>query len=138
MDTSTQSAERTRQFARVIGPFVAIVTTVIAVRVGGANFVGDSFFKDPMWSWLFGAMLLFCGLLIIAFHQYWRGLTPVIISIFGWFLALRGFVLLAFPKVMQSGVDASLPAVGPVRVFFVFMALVGLYLTYVGWVRKAD
>ncbi len=134
--TTIDPAPRTRAFARVIGPFVATVTGIIAVRAGDLNFLGESFFKDPMWSWLFGALLFFCGLMIIAFHQFWRGLAPAIISLFGWFLALRGFVLLAFPQLMQKGVDASIPAVGPVRAFFLFMAAVGLYLTYVGWIRK--
>ncbi|WP_078279924.1 hypothetical protein [Mycobacteroides franklinii] len=133
--TTVDPAPRTRGFARVIGPFVATVTGIIAVRAGDLSFLGDSFFKDPMWSWLFGALLFFCGLMIIAFHQFWRGLAAVIISLFGWFLALRGFVLLAFPQLMQEGVDASAPAVGPVRIFFLFMAAVGLYLTYVGWIR---
>lgn len=134
--TTGDPAQRTRAFARVIGPFVATVTTIIAMRVGGPGFLSDSFFKDPMWAWLFGALLLFCGLVIIAFHQFWRGLAPVLISLFGWFLALRGFVLLAFPQLMQSGVEASVPAVGAVRVFFAILALIGVYLTYVGWIRK--
>ncbi|OHU80023.1 hypothetical protein [Mycobacteroides chelonae] len=129
-------ALRTRAFARVIGPFVATVTAIIAVRAADLRFLGDSFFTEPMWSWLFGALLLFCGLMVIAFHQFWRGLAPVIISLFGWFLALRGFVLLAFPQLMQKGVDASVPAVGPVRFFFLFLTVVGVYLTYVGWIRK--
>ncbi|SKW57678.1 membrane protein [Mycobacteroides abscessus subsp. massiliense] len=106
------------------------------MRAADLRFLGDSFFTEPMWSWLFGALLLFCGLMIIAFHQFWRGLAPVIISLFGWFLALRGFVLLAFPQLMQKGVDASVPAVGPVRFFFLFLTVVGVYLTYVGWIRK--
>jgi len=105
--TTVDPALRTRAFARVIGPFVAAVTGIIAVCAGYLSFLGDSFFKDPMWSWLFG-----------------------------WFLVLRGFVMLAFPQLMQKGVDASIPAVGPVRVFFLCMAAVGLYLTYVGWIRK--
>lgn len=134
--TTVDPALRTRAFARVIGPFVATVTAIIAVRAADLRFLGDSFFTEPMWSWLFGALLLFCGLMIIAFHQFWRGLAPVIISLFGWFLALRGFVLLAFPQLMQKGVDASVPAVGPVRFFFLFLTVVGVYLTYVGWIRK--
>lgn len=134
--TTVDPALRTRAFARVIGPFVATVTAIIAVRAADLRFLGDSFFTEPMWSWLFGALLLFCGLMVIAFHQFWRGLAPVIISLFGWFLALRGFVLLAFPQLMQKGVDASVPAVGPVRFFFLFLTVVGVYLTYVGWIRK--
>ncbi|CPZ65156.1 membrane protein [Mycobacteroides abscessus] len=110
--STVDPALRTRAFARVIGPFVATVTTIIAVRAGDLGFLGDSFFRDPMWSWLFGALLFFCGLMIIAFHQFWRGAAAVIISLFGWFLALRGLVLLAFPGLMRAGVDASVPAGG--------------------------
>ncbi|RIR83862.1 hypothetical protein D2E57_25225, partial [Mycobacteroides abscessus] len=59
--STVDPALRTRAFARVIGPFVATVTTIIAVRAGDLGFLGDSFFRDPMWSWLFGALLFFCG-----------------------------------------------------------------------------
>ncbi|MBB4853272.1 hypothetical protein HNP40_000638 [Mycobacteroides chelonae] len=42
----------------------------------------------------------------------------------------------AFPQLMLKGMDASVPGVGPVHVVFLFMALAGLYLTYVGWIKK--
>jgi hypothetical protein len=51
-----------------------------------------------MWPWLFGAILLISGLVIIAFHQYWRSPAAVIVSIVGWFLAVRGVLLLTVPR----------------------------------------
>lgn len=41
--STVDPALRTRAFARVIGPFVATVTTIIAVRAGDLGFLGDSF-----------------------------------------------------------------------------------------------
>jgi hypothetical protein len=84
----------------------------------------------------------FCGLFVVAFHQYWRSIAAVIISLFGWFLLLRGFALLAVPQLVidaaTSAAQTSGPAVGLVRVGFGLLALCGLYLAYVGWVKKVD
>src|SRR5882724_4948059 len=82
------------------------------------------------------ALLLFSGLLIIAFHQYWSSVAAVMISLFGWFLALRGLVLMAAPQLIERGAAASMGAVALVRIFFGALVLVGLYLTYVGWIAE--
>jgi hypothetical protein len=42
--------------------------------------------RTALFVWFAGA-LLFGGLLIIAFHQYWSSVAAVIISLFGWILA---------------------------------------------------
>lgn len=140
--TTSDPRQRTRAFARVLGPFIAVVPTIVAFRAGSLGSQMSSFSTDPMWPWVLGAMLFFCGLLIIAFHQYWRSVAAVIISLFGWFLLLRGFALLAAPQLIvdaaSSATETSSPAVGVVRVGFGLLALCGLYLAYVGWVRKAD
>lgn len=140
--TTSDPRQRTRAFARVLGPFIAVVPTIVAIRAGSLGSQMSSFSTDPMWPWVLGAMLFFCGLLIIAFHQYWRSVAAVIISLFGWFLLLRGFALLAAPQLIvdaaSSATETSSPAVGVVRVGFGLLALCGLYLAYVGWVRKAD
>lgn len=145
MDTNTTTSDprqRTRAFARVLGPFIAVVPAIVAFRAGSLGSQMSSFSTDPMWPWMLGAMLFFCGLVIIAFHQYWRSVAAVIISLFGWFLLLRGFALLATPQLIvdaaSSATESSSPAVGVVRIGFGLLALCGLYLAYVGWVRKAD
>ena len=61
----------------------------------------SEFFENGLFVWFAGALLLFGGLLIIAFHQYWSSAAAVIISLFGWILALRGLVLMADPKLYE-------------------------------------
>jgi hypothetical protein len=136
------ASQRTRSFARVLGPFIAVVPAIVAIRAGSIGSELSGFSADPIWAWVLGAMLFFCGLFVVAFHQYWRSAAAVIISLFGWFLLLRGFALLAIPQVItntaKSATETSSPGLGVVRVGFGLLALCGLYLAYVGWAKKAD
>jgi hypothetical protein len=135
MTKPEQSQIRTRMFARVMGPFLTIVPTTVAVRGHYMEELFTEFKANPMWAWLYGAILLAGGLLIIAFHQYWRNPAAVIVSLVGWFFLIRGILLLTVPgaydaagnAIYRSGASAML------WVLFVCLASAGLYLTYVGW-----
>ena len=136
MDDSSRI--RTRMFARAFGPFFLIVPSIIAVRASSQMPVLlHEFSNDPMWQWELGALLLMWGSVIIAFHQYWRSVAAVLISLLGWFLAIRGVLILAIPDVYDSAGSAlEQNAIPLVRVIFAGLALVGLYLSYVGWIAK--
>jgi hypothetical protein len=88
--------------------------------------------------WMTGAMLLLGGVFIIANHQYWSGLSAIVISLFGWFLALRGVVLLAAPQLIQRGAAvAQKQRLMPVaEAFLAVLVLIGLWLTFEGWFAK--
>jgi len=132
-----ESRVRTRSFARVIGPFLVIVTGILVIRAPDMGTILSAFFQNEAVVWMMGALLLFCGLLIIAFHQYWSGTAAVMISLFGWFLAARGFILLAAPQLILRGATASMHMVTAVRAGFSVLFLIGLWLTYVGWFTRA-
>jgi hypothetical protein len=131
-----ESTARTRAFARVIGPWLVIAPGIIAVRLPDMGALAAGFFANPLFPWFAGALLLFCGLLIIALHQYWSSAAAVLISLFGWFLALRGLVLMAAPQLIERAAAASMGAMSLVRIFFGALVLAGFYLTYVGWLAK--
>ena len=135
MSKSDQSEIRTRMFARVMGPFLTIVPTTVAVRGGYMEALFNEFKANPMWPWLYGAILLMGGLFIIAFHQYWRSPAAIIVSLVGWFFAIRGLLLLTVPQVYDSAGNAiySSGASAVIWVLFICLASAGLYLTYVGW-----
>ncbi|MDA8123586.1 MAG: hypothetical protein M0009_00130 [Deltaproteobacteria bacterium] len=136
MPAPSESKARTRAFARVIGPFLAIVPAILVVRAPGLGPILSDLFQNEALVWMMGALLFFCGLLIIAFHQYWRSPEAVMISLFGWFLAIRGFILLAAPQLILRGGLASLHMIPAVRAGFSILVLIGLWLTYVGWFGK--
>lgn len=135
MGTSEQSQIRTRMFARVLGPFFTIVPTTVAVRGSNMQTLFNEFKANPMWPWLYGAILLMGGLVIIAFHQYWRSPAGIIVSILGWFLLIRGLLLLTVPQAYDTAGNAiySSGASAVIWVLFICLAAAGLYLTYVGW-----
>jgi len=135
MGTPAQSQIRTRMLARTLGPFFAIVPPTVAIRGSYMQALFTEFKANPMWPWLYGAILLMFGLIIIAFHQYWRSPAAVILSAVGWIMAARGVLLLTAPGVYSAAGNAvySSGASAGIWVVGIGLGLVGLYLTYVGW-----
>ena len=136
MPAPRESQAQTRAFARVLGPWLAIVPGIIALRAPAMGALASDFFKNDLFVWFAGALLVFAGLLIITFHQYWSSVAAVVISLFGWILALRGVVLMAAPDLYERAA-LSMGAISLVRLIFGTLAAIGLYLTYVGWLAKA-
>jgi hypothetical protein len=136
-----ESVERTRAFARVIGPFVALATLIIAIRLPGLTGLLDDLFANAVLPWILGALMLATGLVIIAFHQYWRSASAVLISLFGWFVALRGLAMMAIPTAIHTGADKTISNPGlqlGAQIFFGLLTVMGLWLTYVGWSRRRE
>lgn len=134
-----QALQRTTAFARVIGPFLVAVTVIIAVRLSDLTGLVNDLFGNSVLPWILGAMMLVCGLVIIAFHQYWYSLAAIVISIIGWFVAVRGLMLMALPHAIESGAGETLAGPGlllAARIFFLLLTAVGVWLSYVGWVSR--
>lgn len=134
MPATPESRARTRAFARVIGPFLAIVSGIIAARSSSMGTILADYFKNTALVWISGGMLLFFGVLIIANHQYWSSPAAIVISLLGWVLALRGVAVLAVPQLMERAATAAMKAMPAVQAGFGVMMLVGLWLAYVGWI----
>jgi hypothetical protein len=137
MPATLEIRARTRAFARVIGPFLVIVPGIVAVRAPETGTALTAFFENPALAWITGGLLLFGGLLIIAHHQYWSSLAAILVSLFGWYLALRGVVLLAAPQLIESAAGAAMNMMPMVRIGFGVLVLIGLWLTFVGWIARA-
>jgi hypothetical protein len=133
MSASHQSEIRTRMFARVLGPFFVIVCITAAVRASEMPALMSAFGTNALWSWVAGAFVLIGGLVTIALHSYWRGPAAIIVSILGWLVALRGLLLLAFPTAFISMANSVIGMGALWRAVCIGFAVIGLYLTYVGW-----
>jgi len=124
---------RTRTFARVLGPFFVIVAATTVARASDMRKLLSDFEANAASPWVTGAFLLLAALAIVAFHPYWRGAAAITVSLTGWVLALRAIFLMAFPHAFLAAANA---AVGMTALWVsvdIFVGLVGLYLTYVGW-----
>ncbi len=133
MNASEQSQAKTRMFARVLGPFLVIVDVTAVARASHMRTLLSEFTANSVWAWVAGAFILLGGLVIIAGHPYWRGAAAIIVSLLGWLIALRGLFLLAFPDTFVSLANSMIGAEAWWLAVCVVFALVGVYLTYVGW-----
>ena len=77
MPVTPESKARTRAFARVIGPFLIIVPSIIAVRAPEMGAFASAFFENQALVWIVGGLLLFGGLLIIAHHPGWSSSSAI-------------------------------------------------------------
>ncbi|MGB8389984.1 hypothetical protein [Mycobacterium sp.] len=133
MTTSPQTEARTRIFARVLGPYLVIVTATAIARGSQIRTLVSGFDTNSMWPWITGAFVLPIGLIVVALHQYWRGAAAIMVSVLGWLTTLKGLFLMAIPETYVSAANSALGAIGWWRAGMVIVGLVGLYLTYVGW-----
>ena len=133
MSVSEQSQTRTRMFSRVIGPFLVNICVTAVARMSDIQALFSQFEANSLWTWMIGASALALGLAMVASHQYWRGGAAIIVSLLGWLVVLRGVLLLAFPSAFISMANSMIDAQVLWVALTIGFALVGLYLTYVGW-----
>lgn len=136
MSTAQQSQATTRRFARVIGPFLAVIAATAAVHAPQLWTQIADFAANPLWGWVAGSFTLIAGLVVVALHPYWRGAAAISVSMLGWLTTIKGFFLVAFPATITSVPVGAVEAVNLWRAVYVAFALWGLYLTYAGWAPK--
>jgi hypothetical protein len=128
-----QTQIRTRNFSRVLGPFYVVAGTVVAVRATAMRAMLVEFTGSSVWPWVTGAFVLIGGISIIAFHQYWHGLAAILVSLTGWGMAAKGLFLMAFPDAYLSLANHMIGAAAAWQGAYLLGAVMGVYLTYVGW-----
>jgi hypothetical protein len=133
---STPTAERTRLFARVLGPYFVIAMAIYVAQAPDLPTLLEALDANPMLPWVTGAFTLITGLVIVALHQVWTGAAAIIISVTGWLTTLKGIVIMAYPSFYSSLADSMNDAGAFIVTQGVVVGLLGLYLTYVGWVRR--
>ncbi|CAM2992963.1 hypothetical protein BST27_07680 [Mycobacterium intermedium] len=133
MSSSQQTTLTTRRFARVLGPYVTIITVVAISRASAMRTLMTDFRANSAWPWVTGAFVLLSGLIVVALHPYWRGAPAVIVSTLGWLTVLKGVFLMTVPYGYMSFADSVAGAFDWWRAGFVVIALLGVYLTFVGW-----
>jgi len=137
MSSSHQPQIRTRMFARVLGPFFVIVCATAGARASEMSALMKEFAANALWSWVAGSFVLIGGLVMIALHSYWRDPAAIVVSILGWLVVLRGLLLLAFPTAFISMANSVIATGDLWRGICIGFAMVGLYLTYVGWMPRS-
>jgi hypothetical protein len=129
---------RTRALARVVGPYLVVVSVMLFARQGSLAMLLPSFMQDAPLVLATGAFTLMAGLTMITIHHHWTSASAVAISLIGMAAALKGASLMIAPTFgaeMTAAVTRS-PAV-LLAAAGLELAL-GLWLSFVGWLAKAE
>lgn len=93
--------------------------------------------QDRSALYMLGAGGVIAGLAIILTHNAWRrGVCPLLITVIGWFMLIRGVLLLFLP----TRYFIELAAISHFHEYFYFYALLplvlGIYLTWQGFLVR--
>ena len=138
MSTADLSRNRTRLFARVLGPYLIVLAVAAVVHAQQMSTLLAEFGDSTAWWWVTGAFVLLSGLVVIALHSNWHGTPAIVVSVIGWMITLKGAFLVALPELSMSAAEFMLDRNGWWQALMVFVVLVGLYLTFIGWAPKVS
>lgn len=140
MSTSHTIEYRTRMFARVLGPYLLIASSTLVTRPSYVKTLLHAFDGSSVWPWITGAFVLPMGLVVVALHPYWRGFAAAAVSVLGWMTVAKGIALMTFPQSYLSMGQDAVAGTPWWLVSVAIMALIGLYLTVIGWtsIHRSD
>lgn len=136
MNISPQADSRTRAFARVLGPLLGILSVAVLLRTDNLMPIVSEFTASAVWPWVTGVFVTAAGIAVVTFHRTWRGATALIVSLLGWMMLVKGVLLLIVPSSLDSVANRLVGATAAVPVVYSLLALVSLYLSYMGWRPK--
>jgi len=86
----------------------------------------------------FGMVFLTAGLAIVLGHNVWPGgALPVVVTVVGWLLLIRGLILLFLSPEAAVGIFAGLHFEHLFYLYFAVSLTVGVYLTYGGFSSRS-
>ena len=124
---------------KLIGLFLLVVSLSMALDKTSLVEIVTALFDDRALLLILGMMALAAGLAIVLGHNVWSGgLLPVLVTLFGWLLVIRGLVLLLVPS---ETLVAYFQLMRFDDLFYVYAGItfvIGLVLTFAAFTARAD
>ena len=120
--------------AKFLGLYCIVVALTVMIRKQSTVATIQAMLRDPPLLLFVEVVGLAAGLAMIVGHNIWSGgALPVVITLFGWVLAIRSAGLLALSP---AALSKLLEAMRYEELFYLYMGatlVLGLYLTYAGF-----
>ena len=120
--------------AKFFGLYCIVVALAMMIRKQSTVATIQALLRDPPLLLFVEVVGLAAGLAMIVGHNIWSGgALPVVITLFGWVLAIRSAGLLALSP---AALSKLLEAMRYEELFYLYMGatlVLGLYLTYAGF-----
>ena len=127
----------TRSMARVLGPVMLILGIAVGLRAETLPLLLAGFVQDAPLLLITGAFVLVLGAIMIAAHNVWNSPAAIVVSLLGWITLARGALVVLLPNVVTTIAPYVIRYAPAILAIGVVLALIGLWLTFVGWFSKA-
>jgi hypothetical protein len=122
---------RTVFLARLIGLFALLLSFSELVHKQAMIETANALVRDRPLLLMMGMLGLLAGLAMVLSHNIWSGgAVPVVVTLFGWILLIRGAVLLFLSPEAAAGMIDFFRFEQLFYVYAGITLLLGLYLTY--------
>ncbi|MEX0591633.1 MAG: hypothetical protein WD207_11165, partial [Xanthobacteraceae bacterium] len=128
--------ETSRFLARLVGPFLVAIGAGLLVNTDAFAAMAAEFLKSPALIFISGLLTLVAGLAIVNTHNVWVTDWRVIITIFGWLGVIGGALRIVFPQLVEQVGTAMLAQRGLLVGAWIVVLLLGLWLSYLGYLAK--
>jgi vacuolar-type H+-ATPase subunit I/STV1 len=123
----------TLYLGRLLGLFFIIFSIALYVQKPTAIDIIGQLLHDRLLMLLTGMIALACGLAIVLAHNIWSGgVLPVVVTIIGWLLLIRGVLLIALPPEV-SAVFEMLHYTRYFDVYELVVLIIGILMAYGGF-----
>ncbi len=120
--------------ARLIGLFALLFSLSELVHKQAMIETANALVRNPPLLLMMGILGLLAGLAMVLSHNIWSGgVLPVVVTLFGWILLVRGAVLLFLSPQAAAGMIDFFRFEQLFYVYAGITLLLGLYLTYGGF-----
>lgn len=133
--TEAQAAA-TRIIARIAGPYLIFIAIVMFSLYETLPLILPAFAHDKPLLLVTGAFTTIVGLTMLAFHHHVNSLAAIVVTVLAVLITIRGVSLGLTPELVIS--MSTQVARNPIVMLVVtaLCALLGIYLTFVGWFLK--
>jgi len=121
----------TRYLSRLLGVFSLVTAVAHWTQPEFLTVVFPGLFDQPGLLWVFGMLTFASGLAVVLGHNDWSNNPAAVVSLLGWLLTIEGAAFLLIPAAGWKAHFLSHLVLGTI-----ISAVVGAYLTYVGFVRR--
>ena len=121
--------------AHTLGVFYVVIGLSMFLRPVAYRDMAAEFFASPALCYTGGIMALLFGLVVLAFHEEWRGALGIIVGIIGWLATAKGVFLIICPNMFKKFFGGLTRSDKSLRIAGICALLIGFYLTQASYGR---
>src|SRR6267142_1004808 len=124
---------------KLIGIFLLVISVAMALDKASLVEIVTALIDDRALLLIVGMMALVAGLAIVLGHSVWSGgVLPVLVTLFGWLLVIRGLVLLLVPSETLIAYFQFLRFDDLFYVYAGITFVIGLVFTFAAFTARTD